>query len=128
MSIRNIHCVDMSDELVIYCRQYNHYQDLRSWTKPPFIVDMDIIGRYRTRFLHFCPESHFQCPGDGLCLPYYMRCNSVPDCVGHVDEHDCETHTCPGYYKCWKSQVCLCKMSGKHIGMSITVESPSDET
>nr|KAG5697427.1 hypothetical protein BaRGS_008853 [Batillaria attramentaria] len=25
-------------------------------------------------------ETHFQCPGDGYCLPVYVRCNGVYDC------------------------------------------------
>ena len=36
-----------------------------------------------------------------------MRCNGHSDCPGHEDEDGCETYTCPGYYRCRGSRVCL---------------------
>ena len=54
-----------------------------------------------------CPESHFQCPGNGYCLPVFLRCNGVNDCPGLEDEEDCYTYTCPGFYRCIGSKVCL---------------------
>ena len=47
-----------------------------------------------------CPETHFVCPGDGYCLPVYLRCNGVSDCPGREDEADCNGYTCPGFYRC----------------------------
>nr|KAG5686644.1 hypothetical protein BaRGS_013431 [Batillaria attramentaria] len=41
------------------------------------------------------------------CLPVYVRCNGVHDCVGHEDEADCENFTCPGFYRCRASPVCV---------------------
>ena len=52
-----------------------------------------------------CPESHFQCPGDGYCLPVYLRCNAVSDCPGREDEAACGS--CPGFYRCYASNVCV---------------------
>ena len=43
--------------------------------------------------------------GGGYCLPIYLRCNSVFDCPRHEDEHQCDT--CPGFYRCRASTVCL---------------------
>ncbi|KAK7090931.1 hypothetical protein V1264_010666 [Littorina saxatilis] len=54
-----------------------------------------------------CPETHFQCPGDGYCMPGYLRCNGVSDCLGEEDEADCNTYTCPGHYRCRGSISCL---------------------
>ena len=45
--------------------------------------------------------------GDGYCLPVFVVCNSVLDCPGHEDEQDCDSYTCPGYYRCHASPVCL---------------------
>ena len=54
-----------------------------------------------------CPESHFQCPGDGYCLPVYLRCNAVSDCPGREDEAGCSSYTCPGFYRCRGAVTCL---------------------
>nr|KAG5689448.1 hypothetical protein BaRGS_026009 [Batillaria attramentaria] len=42
-----------------------------------------------------CPETHFRCPGDGYCMPVYVRCNDVYDCPGKEDEAACDSYTCP---------------------------------
>ena len=36
-----------------------------------------------------------------------MRCNGVFDCPYHEDEVACGTYTCPGFYHCRISQVCV---------------------
>ena len=54
-----------------------------------------------------CPDTHYQCPGNGYCLPVFTRCNAVYDCLGHEDEQGCESFTCPGHYRCLGSRVCL---------------------
>ncbi|KAL8612179.1 hypothetical protein ACOMHN_018468 [Nucella lapillus] len=54
-----------------------------------------------------CPETHFQCPSDGYCLPVFVLCNGVSDCPGQEDETDCEQFTCSGFYRCRGSAVCL---------------------
>jgi hypothetical protein len=57
-----------------------------------------------------CLDTHFQCPGDGYCLPVYFRCNGIVDCPGREDEVGCdvpEEVTCPGFYRCHSSTVCL---------------------
>ena len=45
--------------------------------------------------------------GEGYCLPVFVVCNGVLDCPGHEDEQDCGSYTCPGYYRCHASPVCL---------------------
>ena len=57
--------------------------------------------------LPLCPETHFQCPGDGYCLPIFMRCNGAVDCPGREDEQGCQQLQCPGFYRCRASSVCL---------------------
>nr|KAG5697422.1 hypothetical protein BaRGS_008848 [Batillaria attramentaria] len=52
-------------------------------------------------------ETHFQCPGDGYCLPAYVHCNGVYDCPGKEDEAACDSYTCPGYYRCRSSRICV---------------------
>ena len=43
-----------------------------------------------------CPDTHFQCAGDGYCLPVFLLCNAVYDCPGKEDEDRCDDPTCPG--------------------------------
>ena len=54
-----------------------------------------------------CPETHFWCPDNDFCLPVFVRCNGVYDCLGHEDEEGCDVYTCPGYYRCRASRVCV---------------------
>ena len=54
-----------------------------------------------------CPDTHFQCPSSGYCLPVFALCNDVYDCPGHEDEDDCAEFTCVGYYRCRSSHVCV---------------------
>lgn len=56
---------------------------------------------------HCPPGTHFQCPGQDYCLPVYLRCNGVADCMGQEDEDGCEGYRCPGFYRCRGSAVCL---------------------
>ncbi|PVD35475.1 hypothetical protein C0Q70_02438 [Pomacea canaliculata] len=80
----------------------------------PSVIDIDFDGYLRavkplsmTRE-PLCPETHFQCPGSNFyCFPVYVRCNGVFDCPGKQDETACDTYTCPGYYRCRSSHVCL---------------------
>ncbi|XP_070179145.1 G-protein coupled receptor GRL101-like [Littorina saxatilis] len=55
-----------------------------------------------------CPTTHYRCPGEmNYCLPVYTRCNGFYDCLGREDEEGCEEVTCPGYYRCRASSVCV---------------------
>ena len=54
-----------------------------------------------------CPETHYQCPPDGYCLPVFTRCNGHPDCPGQEDESDCDSYVCGGLYRCLGSRACL---------------------
>ena len=58
--------------------------------------------------LTWCPATHFRCPsGPFLCLPVFLRCNGVHDCVGREDEAACRAYTCPGYFRCRGAPTCL---------------------
>ncbi|KAL8558338.1 hypothetical protein ACOMHN_012902 [Nucella lapillus] len=60
-----------------------------------------------------CPDSHYRCPGAvNDCLPVYTRRNGLYDCVDHQDEERCEALTCPGFFRCRMSSLCL---HGDHI-------------
>ena len=55
-----------------------------------------------------CPNTHYRCLDRYKnCLPVYTRCNGWFDCLDHKDEEGCEDITCPGYYRCFNSTVCL---------------------
>ena len=54
-----------------------------------------------------CPDTHFWCPEKDYCLPVFVRCNGVYDCPGHEDEAGCDLYTCPGFYRCRASKVCV---------------------
>ena len=58
------------------------------------------IATHLNECLHFVSD-------DGYCLPVFLVCNGVLDCPGHEDEQDCDSYTCPGYYRCHASNVCL---------------------
>ena len=77
---------------------------------PPVVVSYDKHGNETEQPLNAtgsCPDTHFRCPGDGYCLPVYLRCNGMFDCPGHEDEAGCERFFCPGFYRCRGSAVCL---------------------
>ncbi|XP_025084037.1 G-protein coupled receptor GRL101-like isoform X2 [Pomacea canaliculata] len=105
------HCADGLDELMCIHQEYIH---VKKSHPPPAIIDIDSNGRLKAvepitmKEKIMCPETHFQCPGvDFYCLPVYVRCNGVFDCPGKQDETACDTYTCPGYYRCRSSHVCL---------------------
>ena len=37
----------------------------------------------------------------------FLRCNGVYDCPEHEDEAGCKSYTCPGFYRCRSSTVCV---------------------
>ena len=79
----------------------------------PAVISFDgrgyIIKKYTQAWSTFdCPDSHFTCPSDPLtCLPVFVRCNGAHDCPGHEDEEWCDSYTCPGFYRCRASTVCV---------------------
>ncbi|XP_070207968.1 G-protein coupled receptor GRL101-like [Littorina saxatilis] len=109
-------CVDNSDEMT--CSHTFVNFTLISMTTPlPAIALLDGKGHYNlfevdAGLAHsidlLCPETHFPCPGVRYyCLPVYVRCNGVYDCPGHEDEASCHSVTCPGFYRCRGSKLCL---------------------
>ena len=99
------HCWDDTDEM--QCQPV----DLMETTPPPpaivhFINGTLIIEPLSIRTA-ICPDTHFWCPGEDYCLPVYVRCNTVYDCLGHEDEEGCGKYTCPGFYGCRNSRICV---------------------
>ena len=104
-------CQDESDET---CQVFRRRQ--RTYT-PPKLFDFRGANKaypeYTTmKDTRTCPDTHFQCPVNGYCLPVYVRCNGVNDCPGREDEAGCDSYTCPGFYRCRGSRVCL---HAKHV-------------
>ena len=76
---------------------------------PPAVVEFDGYGSFSKTSMgegERCPDTHFLCPGF-YCLPVYVVCNGVYDCPGWEDEAGCDVFTCPGFYRCRHSAVCL---------------------
>nr|KAG5697925.1 hypothetical protein BaRGS_026863 [Batillaria attramentaria] len=78
---------------------------------PPAVVHFNHHGDFAVSSTNSgnvpCPQTHFQCAGNGYCLPVYVRCNGVYDCPGKEDEAACDSYTCPGFYRCRASRVCV---------------------
>ncbi|KAK7098999.1 hypothetical protein V1264_003205 [Littorina saxatilis] len=113
-----LHCINGADE-INSCDNYNNgVEEFITSTVinimvakfPPaivyFIGTSHVTVEVRDNGSH-CSDTHFECPQDGYCLPVYVRCNGVYDCPGYEDEAGCETYTCPGFFRCRGSQVCL---------------------
>nr|KAG5710562.1 hypothetical protein BaRGS_013208 [Batillaria attramentaria] len=106
-------CVNGDDEAYCDTKDVNVQRD----TPPPpaivhFTRDNSILIKPvntsdKLNAPHPCPQPHFQCPGGDYCLPVFVRCNGVYDCPGKEDEAECDSYTCPGFYRCRASRVCL---------------------
>lgn len=106
-----LHCSDGSDELCYINKIYVTYTNisLSPGVIFPDRATIEIHGKVILRPMNIsdeCEPTHFQCL-DGHCLPVYLRCNGVDDCLGREDEVACDSYTCPGYYRCRGSAVCL---------------------
>ncbi|XP_025079777.1 uncharacterized protein LOC112555558 [Pomacea canaliculata] len=101
-----VDCDDQADEA--NCLQLFNALDTGRKVLSSFRIDSNSNGQivYPELSPFSCPESHFVCPSlHEVCLPVYFRCNGVNDCPGHEDEAACDRYTCPGFYRCRKSQV-----------------------
>ena len=104
-------CVDGSDEQRCDPPRFQS----RSSLDLPILVDFQRTGDIVRTSLRadkgsvdsLCPETHFWCPDRDLCLPVFVRCNGVYDCPGHEDENGCDVYTCPGFYRCRASKICV---------------------
>ena len=104
-------CIDGSDEDSCLWRDYQRHSQFPT----PVIVEFSRTGKILVRSLSaakgsvnlLCPETHFWCPDKDYCLPVFVRCNGVYDCLGHEDEKGCDVYTCPGFYRCRASKVCV---------------------
>ena len=75
------------------------------------LINLDGKGYYKQEVMNVgeaCPDTHFRCTSEKIyCMPVYTRCNGFHDCVYQEDEHGCEHMTCPGFYRCRASDVCV---------------------
>ena len=103
-------CMDSSDEMTcagdttVYL-----YHTLRF--RSPVLIQFDNVRYFKMKNMNTtesCPDTHYRCPGEyNDCLPVYTQCNGWYDCMGHEDEEGCGERTCPGFYGCFNSTVCL---------------------
>ena len=98
--------MDGSDEMD--CMATPRFSSDARHQPPPAIIHFTATGSLAVApWNTSCPDTHFLCPGEGYCLPVYVRCNSVYDCPGREDEKGCDRYTCPGFYRCRNSPVCV---------------------
>ena len=112
-------CLDGSDER--QCPHWSTWYVLET-PSPPAITHFDRYGFMHVKPLNtsdgqsnssnpgsgLCPETHFRCPGNWTyCMPVFVRCNGVHDCPGREDEAGCDSYTCPGFYRCRASAICV---------------------
>ena len=109
---RKADCLDGSDEdncdLYTARREYDFI--FLNKKSSPSVVMYTQSGAYKqthTSASEPCPASYFRCPSSGDCLPVYLLCNGVRDCMQNEDESGCENYTCPGFYQCLRSDTCL---------------------
>ena len=97
------------------CRNFKDFTT-EEFPPPPGLISLDKTGHFAVHTLQEsgnettvqCPATHFRCVHELFyCLPVHLRCNDVYDCPSHEDEDDCDTYTCPGYYRCRDSRVCV---------------------
>ena len=106
-------CIDSTDEN--FCEDGLYF--LSKPKPPPALISFTPFGIFNTLPLEpsdfeenstLCPITHFECLVHSYyCLPVYLRCNGVYDCPDREDEADCESYTCPGYYRCLDSKICV---------------------
>ena len=105
-------CEDGTDETICQTR-FHRYFPSRNEVLPPAIINFDgsgLVTQVAMNESEPCPDTHFRCPGKlNYCMPVYVLCNGMYDCIGREDEAGCdiESVTCPGFYRCWDSAVCV---------------------
>ena len=102
-------CLDDSDE--VSCEGYELTFTYAEATESPVLITFDGKHSFHAKKMspnETCPETHYRCPGEyNDCLPVYTRCNGWYDCMDHEDEEGCEGTSCPGFYRCFNSTVCV---------------------
>ena len=82
-----------------------------SFSSPPAVINFDGSGTFTSEKMNLnqsCPDTHYLCPTEmTFCLPVYTLCNGFYDCIRWEDEQGCDNITCPGFYRCRASTVCV---------------------
>ena len=105
--------MDNSDEYgcILNLRQFPALFGSTLSMPPPALINLDGSGYYtqvKMELNESCPDTHYRRPGElNYCQPIYTRCNGVYDCIDREDEQGCEEVTCPGFYRCRASSVCV---------------------
>nr|KAG5708620.1 hypothetical protein BaRGS_033041 [Batillaria attramentaria] len=98
---RQISCGTQTLHYTLVC---DHKQDCADGSDENFCVFAKCLD-WQCRN-HQCVLEEQRCH-EGYCLPVYLRCNNVDDCPGREDEAGCDGYTCPGFYHCRASSVCV---------------------
>jgi hypothetical protein len=101
-------CLDFSDEHL--CHQFKPSWSLKDDIPPGSLITLADGGFTVTQMgaNESCPETHYRCVSEPYCcMPVFTRCNGFYDCLGREDELDCDNVTCPGFYRCRGSGVCV---------------------
>ena len=102
-------CIDGSDESDCF-EHYGFKREQNCLPSPAFVhfYDTGSFTAFKMSSEESCPDTHYRCPGEyNDCLPIFTRCNGWYDCVERQDEEGCEAMTCPGFYRCLNSTVCV---------------------
>ncbi|KAL8613517.1 hypothetical protein ACOMHN_007560 [Nucella lapillus] len=102
-------CRDESDENS--CNQFKKVYINQICVPSPVLINFNSVNKFVSLPMasnQTCPESHYRCPGEfNDCLPVYTRCNGMYDCTDHQDEEGCKDLTCPGFFRCRTSVICV---------------------
>nr|KAG5696488.1 hypothetical protein BaRGS_016527 [Batillaria attramentaria] len=83
------------------------YRYVWQWTDQSIAYFLNIVSLNNRDSCAFLARELDVIKAKSYCMPVYVRCNGVYDCPGHEDELDCESYTCPGFYRCRGSRICL---------------------
>lgn len=107
------HCMDGSDEEIIYCNARKCPMDYFRCGNGRCILNnqtcdgIEHCGDGTDEAICDCREEHFKCKS-GQCILSKYHCDSDVDCPDGSDEMSCPNHVCEGYFhKCQNTTGCF---------------------